>query len=305
MNETIKTIGLTKLYPGHVVGVEDLSLSVNEGEIFGFLGSNGAGKTTTIRMLVNLLFPTGGSATIFGKDSVKHHLDICREIGYLPSAVCPHRYMTGQEFLEYMGRLSGKSDREYRHYLLKRFDFSEKDIKRKIKQYSTGMARKIALVQTLQSRPRVMILDEPTEGLDPVMQHIFYELLKEYRDNGGTVFLSSHHLPEVEQVCDRVAIIRNGRLVALENIHDLVKRMTRSIHVTFKHDVSASLLKSPAWDITGTDGLTVHARLTGDMDTLIKLLSQFEVQDMSLLNSSLQDVFLDYYRVESNGRDEA
>lgn len=299
MKDAIKTLGLTKFYPGSVMGVEDLSLTVKEGEIFGFLGSNGAGKTTTIRMLVNLLFPTGGRAEIWGLDSVKHHLDICQQIGYLPSAISPHRYMTGCEFLQYMGRLSGDGDISYRRYLIKRFDLTEKDLKRKIKEYSTGMARKIALVQTFQSRPRLMILDEPTEGLDPLMQHVFYELLKEYRNAGGTVFLSSHHLVEVEQVCDRAAIIRKGRLVAVENIHELVQRMTRSIEVTFKNEIPLTQLVSPAWEITQTNGLSVHARINGDIDTLIKLLSHFDIQDLVLRNPSLQDVFLDYYQINT------
>jgi ABC-2 type transport system ATP-binding protein len=299
MVHAIETFGLTKHYPGGVVGVEDLSLSVEHGEIYGFLGSNGAGKTTTIRMLVNLLFPTGGSARIFGKDIVKHHIGICKEIGYLPSSVRPHKHMTGENFLDYMGQLSGNGDKEYRKQLLDRFEFPGKDLKRKVKEYSSGMARKIALVQSFQHQPKLMIMDEPTEGLDPVMQHTFYELLKEYRAGGGTVFLSSHHLLEVEQVCDRAGIIRNGHLVAVEKIQHIMKHMTRTIHVTFKEEVKASLLESKAWEITENTGSQIVARLTGDIDQVIKLLSRFEVKDMSLPNPSLQDVFLDYYRDET------
>lgn len=296
MTQAIETFGLTKHYPGGVVGVEDLSLSVEHGEIYGFLGSNGAGKTTTIRMLVNLLFPTGGNAKIFGKDVVKQHIDICRQIGYLPSSVRPHNNMTGHDFLDYMGKLSGDGDLDYRRQLLDRFDFAAKDLKRKVKEYSSGMARKIALVQTFQARPKLMIMDEPTEGLDPVMQHRFYELLKEYRAEGGTVFLSSHHLLEVEQVCDRAGIIRNGHLVAVEKIHDIMQHMARSIHVTFKEKIDPSLLESPAWEIQQNNGIKVTAKVTGDMDTVIKHLSRFQIQDLSLPNPSLQDVFLNYYK---------
>ncbi len=190
----IETFSLTKYYKNNVIGIEDLSLSVEEGEIYGFLGSNGAGKTTTIRLLVNLIFPSAGNARVFGKDIVKSHLDICKDIGYLPSAVRPPKYMTGENFLDYMGKLSSNGDIAYRNHLLEKFDFPSKDLKRKIKEYSSGMARKIALVQTFQHKPKLMIMDEPTEGLDPVMQNTFYELLKEYKENGGTVFLSSHHL---------------------------------------------------------------------------------------------------------------
>lgn len=298
MDKIIETFGLTKYYKDDVIGIEDLSLSVREGEIFGFLGSNGAGKTTTIRLLVNLLFPTCGKAKIFGKDAVKHHLDICKGIGYLPSAVRPQRNMTGDEFLNYMGSLSSAKDKEYRDYLLKQFVLSEKDLKRKIKDYSTGMARKIALVQTFQHRPRLMIMDEPTEGLDPVMQHVFYELLKEYRDNGGTVFLSSHQLREVELVCDRAAIIRKGRLVVVEDIKDLMKHTARKVQVTFKREIDPALLESEAWEIAAADGRMLDARLTGEIDTIIKLLSRFDIEDMSLPTASLQDVFLDYYKGE-------
>jgi ABC-2 type transport system ATP-binding protein len=298
MDKIIETFGLTKYYKDDVVGIEDLSLSVREGEIFGFLGSNGAGKTTTIRLLVNLLFPTCGKAKIFGEDVVKQHIDICKGIGYLPSAVRPPRNMTGEEFLNYMGNLSSANDRDHRRYLLQQFSLSEKDLNRKIKEYSTGMARKIALVQTFQHRPRLMIMDEPTEGLDPVMQHVFYELLKEYRDNGGTVFLSSHQLREVELVCDRAAIIRKGRLAVVEEIKDLMKHTARKIQVMFKREIDPALLNSDAWEIVAANGRTVSARLLGEIDGIIKLLSRFDIEDMSLPTTSLQDVFLDYYKGE-------
>jgi len=315
MKKIIETFGLTKHYKGGVIGVEDLSLEVQEGEIYGFLGSNGAGKTTTIRLLVNLLFPTGGKAEIFGKDVVGRHLEICKDIGYLPGSVRPHKNMTGEDFLSYMGKLSAKNDDQYRQYLLKKFALTEKDLERKIKEYSTGMARKIALVQAFQHKPRLLIMDEPTEGLDPVMQHIFYELLKEYRDNGGTVFISSHQLREVELVCDRAAIIRKGRLVDVEKIRDLMTHTSRTVHVSFKEKIDPTLLRSNAWEIVSLDETapgsprspgrettptSLTARLTGDMDTLIKHLSRFPVRDMSLLNPSLQDIFLHYY--EEDGK---
>jgi ABC-2 type transport system ATP-binding protein len=298
MNNIIETVGLTKYYRGGVVGVEGLSLSVREGEIYGFLGSNGAGKTTTLRLLVNLLFPTSGRAEIFGKDMVRHHLEICKDIGYIPSSVRPHKNMSGGDFLDYMGQLSGSGDREYRCYLLKSFDFSERDLKRKIKEYSSGMARKIALVQTFQHRPRLLIMDEPTEGLDPVMQHTFYQLLKEYKENGGTALISSHHLLEVEQVCDRAAIIRGGHLVAVENVQYLMQRTGRTLQVTFKHPVDPSQLKSADWEILSTNEKGLKARITGDIDQIIKLLGRFDIKDLWLPNPSLQDVFLGYYRRE-------
>ncbi|MCU0288142.1 MAG: ABC transporter ATP-binding protein [Acidobacteria bacterium] len=308
MEKIIETSGLTKHYKGDIIGIEDLFLEVWEGEIYGFLGSNGAGKTTTIRLLLNLIFPTGGKAEIFGKDIVKQHLDICKDIGYLPGSIRPHKSMTGEDFLSYTAGLSSNNDWEYRQYLLDKFAFSGKDLKRKIKDYSTGMARKIALIQAFQHKPRLLIMDEPTEGLDPVMQHTFYELLKEYRDNGGTVFISSHQLREVELVCDRAAIIRKGRLVAVEKIHDLMTHMQRTIHVTFKEKIEPMHLESKAWEIIAIDvnspghetGLT--GRLTGDMDALIKHLSKFPVRDMTIQSPGLQDIFLHYYQEDTNGR---
>ncbi len=281
-----------------MVGVEDLTLSVEPGEIYGFLGSNGAGKTTTIRMLMNLLYPTCGKARIFGKDSVKHHLEICKQIGYIPGSVRPHIHMTGDAFLGYTGKLSNATDHRYRQHLLDTLAFSAKDLKRKIKEYSTGMARKIALVQTFQHRPRLVIMDEPTEGLDPVMQHAFYQLLKEYRDEGGTVFLSSHNLGEVEKICDRAAIIRNGSLVAVEKIIDLKNKTARTIHVRFKEPVTEELLHSTAWDIVEIKGVSLTAKINGELDPIIKLLSTFDISDMSLPDAGLQDVFLGYYREE-------
>jgi len=298
MEKIIETNGLTKYYPGGIIGIEDLSLSVEEGEIYGFLGANGAGKTTTIRLLVNLVFPTRGNARVFGKDAVKHHIEICKDIGYIPSSVRPHNHMTGDDFLNYMGKLSGNCDINYRKYLLKKFEMSDKDLQRKIKEYSTGMARKLALIQTFQHKPRLLIMDEPTEGLDPIMQHTFYELVKEYGNNGGTVFISSHHLLEVEQVCHRAAIIRNGKLAAVEKINEVMKCMIRTIQVKFKNPVDIALIQCDDWDIDSFKGTMLTAKIKGDIDKIIKLLSRFEILDISLPKPSLQDVFLDYYREE-------
>lgn len=295
------------------MGIGNLSLTVFEGEIFGFLGSNGAGKTTTIRTLMNLLFPTSGRAEIFEKDIIKHHLQITPHIGYLPGSVRPHKQFTGNEFLEYMGRLSIAENPhqyndclQYRHYLLEKFTLGQRDLERKIKEYSSGMAQKIALVQTFQHRPKLVIMDEPTEGLDPVMQETFYEILQEYRNNGGTVFLSSHHLREVEIVCDRAAIIREGRLVAIEKIGELENHTKRSIVVEFKEELEANQLQNQAWQITALDthinkvtGLKetrMTATVTGEMDVIIKFLGKFAIKDISLPVPSLQDVFLHYYR---------
>jgi ABC-2 type transport system ATP-binding protein len=298
MQPVIETFGLTKLYPGGVIGVEDLTFAVQAGDIYGFLGSNGAGKTTTIRLLVNLIFPTAGRAAIFGKDVVKNRLEIAAHIGYIPGSIKPQRNMTGEEFLAYMGSFYPRPDLDYRRELLERFEFSGRDLKRQIKTYSSGMAQKISIIQAFQHRPRLLILDEPTEGLDPVMQHTFYDLLRDYRQAGGTVFISSHHLREVEQVCDGVAIIRQGHLVAVQKVKDLLAGMGRRIEVQFKDTVARADLHFPGWEIIRLEDKRLSARLTGDIDPVIKFLARFSVADIALPNLSLEEVFLSYYQEE-------
>lgn len=298
MENVIETFGLTKFYPKGIIGIKNLSLSVQPGEIYGFLGSNGAGKTTTIRLLLNLIFPTSGKGKIFGKDMVKKRLEIVEETGYIPGSIRPHKNMTGEDFLDYMGRFFSNGNPVYRRKLLDRFEFSAADLERQVKTYSSGMARKIAIVQAFQHRPRLLIMDEPTEGLDPVMQYNFYELLKEYRDNGGTAFISSHHLREVEQVCDGAAIIRKGILVAVEKVKDLREHMARPVHVVFKEKISRSKLASKAWEITSLEGNALQAKLTGDINDVLKHLTKFPVADIALPSLSLEDVFLSYYREE-------
>ncbi len=294
----LETSNLTKIYPGNVTGVEGLSLSVEEGEIYGFLGSNGAGKTTTIRLLLNLLFPTSGSAEIFGHDIIEHHFDICREIGYIPSATRPNRHMTGAEFLEYMSRYSTARNPEKRKELLEIFELSERDLNRRIKDYSTGMSRKLAIIQAFEHNPRLIIMDEPTEGLDPVMQHNFYDLVLNYKNDGGTVFLSSHHLREVERVCDRAAIIRKGKLVSVEVVRDLMAGMSQRIGITFNKKISKTALKSPSLDIESFDGIALKGIIKGEINDVIRLISKHDVKDLTLPPRSLEDVFLDYYREE-------
>jgi ABC-2 type transport system ATP-binding protein len=299
METVIKTDRLTKIYGRKTVGIQDLTMEVRRGEIYGFLGSNGAGKTTTIRLLLNLIFPTSGSAEALGKNVAAEHLDICSLVGYAPSGVRPPRNVTGDEFLKYMGRYYHHNDEKHLRNLLERFEFSEKDLRRKIKEYSTGMARKIAIIQAFQHKPELVIMDEPTEGLDPVMQHHFYELLTDYRNSGGTVFLSSHRLREVEQVCDRAAIIRNGILVTVETVKDLVERTSRTITIHFKKKIPRSVLETGELEIIEFNGERLKAKLKGDINKVINILSKYEVKDLSLPPLSLEDVFLHYYSEEN------
>lgn len=299
MEAIIKTDCLTKIYGKKTIGIKDLSLEVYKSEIYGFLGSNGAGKTTTIRLLLNLLFATSGSAEVFGKNSALHHLEISKRVGYAPSGVRPPRNTTGEEFLKYMGQYYRHSDNKNLKDLLDRFEFSEKDLKRKVKEYSSGMARKITIVQAFLHRPELVIMDEPTEGLDPVMQHNFYNLLMEYRKSGGTVFLSSHRLREVEQVCDRAAIIRNGILVTVETVKDLLERTSRIITIHFKNKIPRKILETGELEIIEFNGERLKAKLKGDINKVITMLSKHEIKDLSLPPLSLEDVFLHYYSEEN------
>jgi ABC-2 type transport system ATP-binding protein len=299
METVIKTERLTKIYGGKTIGIKDLTMEVRRGEIYGFLGSNGAGKTTTIRLLLNLIFPTSGSAEVFAKNAAREHIDICGLVGYAPSGVRPPRNMTGDEFLNHMGRYYNQNDPKYLQNLLDTFEFSKKDLQRKVKEYSSGMARKIAIIQAFRHKPELVILDEPTEGLDPVMQHHFYELLDDYRNNEGTVFLSSHRLREVEQVCDRAAIIRNGILVTVETVKDLVERTSRIITIHFKKKIPRSVLETGELEIIEFNGERLKAKLKGDINKVINLLAKYEVKDLSLPPLSLEDVFLHYYKEEN------
>jgi ABC-2 type transport system ATP-binding protein len=248
---------------------------------------------------LNLIFPTSGSAEVFGKKASREHIDICGLVGYAPSGVRPPRNITGDEFLNYMGRYYRQNDPKHLKNLLDTFEFSKKDIKRKVKEYSSGMARKIAIIQAFQHKPELVIMDEPTEGLDPVMQHHFYELLNDYRSKGGTVFLSSHRLREVEQVCDRAAIIRNGILVTVETVKDLVERTSRIITIHFKKKIPRSVLETGELEIIEFNGERLKAKLKGDINKVINLLAKYEVKDLSLPPLSLEDVFLHYYREEN------
>ncbi len=222
-------------------GVVDLDLEVRTGEVFGFLGPNGAGKTTTIRVLLDLIRPTAGRALVLGRDSRRETLAIQARSGYLPGELSLYPNLTGRETLRYLASLRGGVDWDYVAALTERLDC---DLERKVADLSTGNRRKIGLIQAFMHRPELLILDEPTSGLDPLVQHEFYHLLDEVRDAGQTVFLSSHVLPEVQRVCDRVAFVREGRLVAVEDVAELMGRAVREIEVVFAEPVAPSAFEN-------------------------------------------------------------
>jgi ABC-2 type transport system ATP-binding protein len=281
---------LTRFY-GKTRGVENLSFVVNEGEIFGYLGPNGAGKTTTIRLFLNLIFPTSGSAAILGHDIVRDTLEIRRLVGYVPGDVSLYGSMKVGEYLDFISALRGQPAIR-RDELLARFPV---DPARRIRELSMGNRRKVSIIAAFQHDPRVYFLDEPTLGLDPLMQRTFYELLSEERKRGKTIFLSSHNLPEVERVCDRAAIIRAGQLVAIEDVRSLSARKVKEVDVWFAEPVDPGGLVSETVHLIEHDGTSARYRVLGDIDGFIKSLSRYTIRDVTISHASLEDVFFEFY----------
>jgi ABC-2 type transport system ATP-binding protein len=292
MTAVIETDALCKRY-GSARGIEDLTLSVGEGEIFGFLGPNGAGKTTTIRTLLDLLHATSGSARVFGLDSRRDSLAIRARLGNLPGEFAYDERMTGGELLGFLATLRGVASLDRAHALAARF---EANLQRPLHTLSRGNRQKIGLIQALFHDPELLVLDEPTTGLDPLMQEEFLAVITEHRDRGGTVFLSSHDLDEVERVCDRVAIIREGRLVAVEHVAEMRGRAYRDVVVRFGHAVApAELAGVPGVEDVVGDGTTLRFRVRGELDPVIKAIAHHRVADLEVTRPTLEELFLTYY----------
>jgi ABC-2 type transport system ATP-binding protein len=288
----IETERLTKSYGRHR-GIEDITLEVEKGEAFGFLGPNGAGKTTTIRTLLDLLHPTSGSARIFGLDSRRESVAIRARLGNLPGDFGYGKGASGREALALLGRLRGVGDFGRAEELAARF---RADLDRPLGQLSRGNRQKVGLILALFHRPELLILDEPTSGLDPLMQEEFLALVREERERGCAVFISSHELDEVERVCDRVGIIRNGRLIAVERVADLLGKTQRRASVEFAEPVDLEELRAipGVSDLDAADGrVTFH--VSGDLDAVVKAISRHTVADLELAHPTLEQVFLTYY----------
>jgi ABC-2 type transport system ATP-binding protein len=293
----IETDRLTKRY-GRARGITDVSLRVERGEIFGFLGPNGAGKTTTIRTLLDFIRPTAGSARIFGLDTHRDYVQVHRRVGNLPGDLALDPRLTGEQVLEYSTHLRGGVPPGEITRLAERLDL---DLRRRIREYSKGTRQKVGLILALMPRPDLLILDEPTGGLDPLVQQTLYELLEEVRADGRTIFFSSHVLPEVERLCDRVAIVREGELVAVESVDNLKSKAVRRIDVVLDNsEASARAAESfkgvPGVQETQAIGSTVHIVVHGSLDALIKAASQFTVLNFVTYEPSLEEVFLSFYR---------
>jgi len=288
---------LTKRY-GRLTAVRDLTLTVDHGEIFGFLGLNGAGKTTTIRVLLDLLRPTGGRASVLGFDCQRQGRDVRARVGYLPGEPGFYEDMTGEAVLQLLARLSGqRAEPVSRARLLDRFAFARADLGRKLREYSTGMKRKLALVQAFQADPPLVILDEPTEGLDPLMQEAFYDLLADVKQQGRTVFMSSHVLSEVERVCARIALIRTGELVLVKPVEEVRRLGARRVRVTFREDVSAEAARVPAsYERLETTPRVWTLQAPGPLGALVEALAGLPIVDLEVEEIHLEDVLVRYYR---------
>jgi beta-exotoxin I transport system ATP-binding protein len=289
---TIETEGLTKFY-GDARGIEDVTMVVEAGEVFGFLGPNGAGKTTTIRTLLDLLHPSGGVARIFGLDSRHDSVAIRARLGNLPGDFGYGTGSSGREALAVLGRLRGVRDFGRAEELASRL---RADLDRPLGQLSRGNRQKVGLILALFHRPELLVFDEPTTGLDPLMQEEFLALVREERERGCTVFISSHELDEVERICDRVGIIRDGRLIAVERVAELLGRTQRRVSVEFASDVDVAELQALGGvsDVAVRDGrVSFHA--SGDVDALVKALSRHAVRDLEIAHPTLEEVFLTYY----------
>jgi ABC-2 type transport system ATP-binding protein len=292
MVAAIETTRLTKWY-GHSRGVIDVDLLVETGQIFGFLGPNGAGKSTTIRLLLDLIRPTGGSARVFGMDIHRDRLAIDRRVSYVPGELSLYSDLTGRQLLTYFANLHGTIDDAYREKLIERLEL---DPTKKIKSLSRGNKQKVGLVAAFMIQPDLLILDEPTSGLDPFVQLEFEHLCEEARADGRTVFISSHQLPEVEHLCDRVGIIREGRLLAVESIAALKERALRRLEIDFSGDV-------PAEAFTGLAGVRdlkiengrLNCTVMGSVDALIKAAAGFDVHNVRSIETSLEEIFMAYY----------
>lgn len=291
MDKVIATEKLTKFY-GKSRGVVELDLEVNAGEIFGFLGPNGSGKTSTIRLLLDLIHPTSGRAEVFGLDSRRHSLEIRSRLGYIPGDVVLYDGMTGSEFLRLMGSFHKANDG---HRLKELQERLELDISRQTRTYSKGMKQKLAIIQAFMNDPELLVLDEPTLGLDPLMQREFYDLLLSEKARGKTIFLSSHILPEIERVCDRVGMVRDGRLVSVERVSELKHKKVRRMELFLSRELSSKELKLDGVEILSIKGRHIELKVSGNIRKLLKQLSELPIEDMAFPDATLEDTFMEFY----------
>jgi ABC-2 type transport system ATP-binding protein len=291
---------LTKYY-GSFRAVNSVSFKVDSGEIFGFLGPNGAGKTTCIKMMLDLLRPTNGKIRIFGKEVTGNSIEIRNSIGYLPGNFTNFDNMTAIEFLKFV---ASQRRIKFMHpvKLCSDFELGTSDMKKKMKSMSHGMLQKIGIIQAVFHSPQLLILDEPTSGLDPLMQDVFYEIIKDLHKSGVTIFFSSHNLAEVERICNHIAVIRAGEIVALQTLDNLKKSLFRKLSVKLKHQVEG--LKLNDAELISHDGISYTFLIRGSSENLVKELSKLPIADFSFPEPGLDEIFMSYYNSDQKEIDE-
>ena len=293
----IETSKLTKYY-GKSRGIVDLDMTVTEGEIYGFIGPNGAGKSTTIRTLLGLIYPTGGSATVFGRDIIKDGPGIRQQVGYLPSEVFYYDDMRAIDLLRYSVSFYSKDKRTADariHELAERFDL---DLKKKIDDLSYGNKKKVGIIQGLAHKPKLIILDEPTGGLDPLIQQEFFHLLKEENAEGATVLFSSHILSEVQKLCDRVAIIKEGSIIRVDEIKTLLENATKRFKLELASEVDPGMFTLEGISDLSASNHSVDFLFRGHLNDVTRVLAGIDLVDLQVIEPDLEEIFLHYYQKE-------
>lgn len=291
----IEIQNLTKMY-GKSRGIEDISFHVEEGEIFGFIGPNGAGKSTTIRTMLSLIYPTSGSAKIFGKDTVQFSSEVKKEIGYLPSEVFYYDNMKVKDLLKYSASFYKKDCSKRIKELA---EIMELDLNRKIDDLSLGNKKKVGIVQGLLHEPKLVILDEPTSGLDPLMQQRFFDLLEEENKKGVTILFSSHILSEVQRLCDRVAIIKEGKIVTVEKISTLKDNNFKRFVVEPLAPIEKSYFSIPGVNDLELTDKKISFLFKGNINTVMEKIAGIEITNLSVTEPDLEEIFMHYYEKEA------
>jgi ABC-2 type transport system ATP-binding protein len=298
-DKIIETHNLT-VYYGKFRGIKDVNLTVEKGEAFGFLGPNGAGKTTTQRVLLDVIRPTSGHASIFGMDCRKQGVELRKRVGYLPGELALYKEMRAEEFFKMYEYLRGENgSKGYWRDLAKRLDL---DVSRKISTFSRGNKQKVGIVAAFMSRPDLLILDEPTGGLDPLVQQTVMEMVREVKADGRTVFFSSHILPEVQAVCDRVGIIREGQLVATQRVEELIAAHLKRLTLTFAELPPADTFKLDGVTEIARDGNSITLEVRENLPQVLSIAAKHNIQDIETQTMSLEEIFLAFYGKGNGGK---
>ncbi len=292
--DIIKINNLTKDY-GNKKGIFNVNISIKKGEVFGFLGPNGAGKTTTIRNLMGFIRPDSGTCSILGMDCFKESEKIKEKLGYLAGEIAFFDDLTGIKLLNFLADMKGIKDKRKMNELIERFEL---DPRGKVKKMSKGMKQKIGIISAFMSDAEVFILDEPTSGLDPLMQNRFVDLVLEEKKKGKTILMSSHIFEEIEKTCDRTAIIRNGKIVAIEDMDSLSKKRNKTYIISLSDKNEVEKIKKDNFNIKNIDGLNVSISVKNNISEFLKNVSKYKISDMNIKTESLEEIFLHYYGKE-------